>query len=790
MKRKVQKARARKFIQEAEKWQELPLLPLRDVVVFPGMIVPLFVGRPRSVTALDFAMKSGKQILLVTQKTVECDEPEAADLFNIGTLAGILQMLKLPDGSVKVLVEGTSRQSIHEVIQTESMMMAQSEELTEIEIGGPEVQAQVRHMQNLFERYVRLNRKIPQETLVSLLNLEDPGKLADNIAIHASLKVGDKQKILSALDPRLRLMSLSKTLTSEIEILELEQKIKGEVRRQMEKSQKEYYLNEQMKAIQKELGKDGENAEEIAELTRKVRAAHMPAEAQEKAEQEIGRLKTMPIMSPEAAVVRNYLDWLIAMPWKKKTKDRLDVELAEKILEEDHYGLKKPKERILEFLAVRQLVKQSKGPILCLVGPPGVGKTSLGRSIARALNRKFIRMSLGGVRDEAEIRGHRRTYIGALPGRIIQNIRKYGSRNPVFLLDEVDKMSVDFRGDPSAALLEVLDPEQNNNFVDHYLEVEYDLSEVMFITTANVLDPIPPALRDRMEIIEIPSYTEPEKFQIAQTFLVPKQMKQHGLKKTHVVFTPEGILETIRNYTREAGVRNLEREIGTILRKVARQVATGKQKGKKSIDRAAVNELLGIPKFRRMEYENEGGRGIATGLAWTEVGGEVLRTEATLMDGKGELVLTGMLGKVMQESAQAALSFARSRARQLQLEREFHKRFDIHIHIPEGAIPKDGPSAGITLATAIISVLTGRPVAGNLAMTGEITLRGQVLPVGGIKEKLLAAHRARIQNVLLPRGNEKDLEDIAPEVLKDLKIRFVETMDQVLEAAFGETTRN
>ncbi len=765
-------------------WFELPLLPLRDVVVFPGMVVPLFVGRSKSVNALDEAMQGDKRLLLVTQRTVECDDPVQKDLYKIGTLASILQLLKLPDGSVKVLVEGVSRQRIHQVSPVGNALQGFSESLEESRVEGPEVEALMRHLQEQFEAYVRLNRKIPQETLVSILNLEDAGRLADNIAIHTFLKVSDKQKILSTLAPRRRLLTLSRILGAEVEILELEQKIKGEVRRQMEKTQKEYYLNEQIKAIQKELGRDGENPEEIAELGRKVRAARMSKEAQEKAGQEINRLKTMPMMSPEAAVVRNYLDWLIALPWSKKTKDRLDVELAEHILDEDHYGLKKPKERILEFLAVRQLVKKSKGPILCFVGPPGVGKTSLGRSIARALNRKFIRMSLGGVRDEAEIRGHRRTYIGALPGRMVQNIRKIGSRNPVFLLDEVDKMSVDFRGDPSAALLEVLDPELNHTFVDHFLEVEFDLSEVMFITTANVLDPIPPALQDRMEIIEIPSYTEPEKLQIARHFLVPKQLKQHGLKKSKVEFTEDSLYSLMRDYTREAGVRNLEREIGSVLRKMARQVASGKLKRKKKITPKVVGELLGVPKFRRPEYSNGNGLGIANGLAWTEVGGEVLHTEATLMDGKGELTLTGQLGKVMQESAQAAMTFARSRARALRLDRDFHKRFDIHVHIPEGAIPKDGPSAGITIATAIISILTGQPVNGDLAMTGEITLSGRVLPVGGIKEKLLAAHRANIHNVLMPRENAKDLEDITPDVLEKLNIEFVENMDQVLKAAF------
>jgi len=780
--RKTKRARVKRTRRLTGEWVELPLLPLRDIVVFPSMIVPLFVGRPKSVAALESVMQGDKELILVTQRSVDCDDPGQEDLYKIGVRAFVHQLLKLPDGSVKVLVEGKSRLRMHLVETIDNTLFGSAEELCEPQVAGAEIEALIRHLQDRFESYVRLNRKIPQETLVSLLNLNDPGRLADNIAIHASFKVSDKQRILAILNPEKRLTALSHILNTEMEILELEQKIRGEVRRQMEKSQKEYYLNEQIKAIQKELGRDGENPEEIAELKRKIQTARMPQEAAEKAKQEVSRLKAMATMSPEASVVRNYLDWLVALPWSKRTKDRIDIVLAERILNEDHYGLKKPKERILEFLAVRQLVKKSKGPILCFVGPPGVGKTSLGRSIARSLGRKFVRMSLGGVRDEAEIRGHRRTYIGALPGRIVQNIRKIGSRNPVFLLDEVDKMSVDFRGDPSAALLEVLDPELNHTFVDHYLEVEFDLSEVMFITTANILDPIPPALRDRMEVIEIPSYTEPEKFEIARSFLIPKQMKHHGLKRSYVRFEDGAILEVIRNYTREAGVRNLEREIGSICRKVARDIVSKKIKGCKRLTGKAIGKYLGIPKYRRPEYEN-GGVGIATGLAWTEVGGEVLRTEATLMEGKGELMLTGQLGKVMQESAKAALTFARSRARNLHLDRDFHKRFDIHVHIPEGAIPKDGPSAGITIATAIISALTGQPVTNDMAMTGEITLRGQVLPVGGIKEKILAAHRSKLHRVLLPKENEKDLEDIPPEVLQEMDIQFVISMDEVLQAA-------
>jgi ATP-dependent Lon protease len=781
--RKTKTKAEERLLEQAAGWQEMPLLPLRDVVVFPGMIVPLFIGRARSVTALDYAMEADKHVLLATQRKADCNDPGYKDLYKIGTLTSVLQILKLPDGSVKVLIEGLARHRLQEVFDTENGLVAVAEEVMETTPEGKENEALIRHLSSQFENYVRLNRKIPQETLASIMNISDLGRLADNIAIHASLKVSDKQKILASLDVRKRALNLGRILTSEIEILELEQKIRGEVRRQMEKSQKEYYLNEQIKAIQKELGRDGENPEEIAELISKVRKSRMTDEARGKAEQEIQRLKTMPMMSPEAAVVRNYLDWLLALPWQKRTKDRLDIDLAEKILNEDHYGLKKPKERILEFLAVRQLVKESKGPILCFAGPPGVGKTSLARSIARALNRKFIRISLGGVRDEAEIRGHRRTYIGALPGRILQNIRKVGSRNPVFLLDEVDKLSVDFRGDPASALLEVLDPEQNHTFVDHFLEVEFDLSEVMFIATANVLDPVAPALKDRMETIQVPSYTELEKFHIAKDFLMPKQVKRHGLKKSNAQLTNDAILELIRSYTREAGVRNLERELGSVYRKLARSVATGRQKGRRKVTPKVIHELLGVPRFRRPEYETSGGVGVSTGLAWTETGGEVLRTEATLMEGKGELLLTGQLGDVMQESGRAALSFARSRTRALHLERDFHKRYDIHVHIPEGAIPKDGPSAGITIATAIISSLTGQPVQPELAMTGEITLRGQVLPVGGIKEKLLAAHRSKIKHVIMPRENEKDLEEFAPEVLQELDIILVDNMDQVLEAA-------
>ncbi|MGC9328233.1 MAG: endopeptidase La, partial [Candidatus Hinthialibacter sp.] len=637
-----------------------------------------------------------------------------------------------------------------------------------------------------FESYVRLNRKIPQETLLSIINLEDASRMADNIAAHLTVKVSDKQRLLSCSNPATRLKYLSEILQSELEILELEQNIKNEVRKQMEQSQKEYYLHEQIKAIQRELGKDGDGGEDWSKYKSRIKKAKMSREAEEKAMEELERLVSMPPLSPESTVVRNYLDWLCDLPWSKSTRDQLDIKKAEKILNEDHYGLEKPKERILEFLSVRKLKKNLKGPILCFVGPPGVGKTSLGRSIARSLGRKFIRLSLGGVRDEAEIRGHRRTYIGSMPGRIIQSLKKAKSRNPVFLLDEIDKMSMDFRGDPSSALLEVLDPEQNCTFSDHYLEVEFDLSDVMFIATANVSHPIPPALHDRMEIIEIPSYTEEDKAHIAQDFLVPKQIREHGLTRFDPQIFSPAVLQIIRDYTREAGVRNLEREIASVCRKLARKASIKELEKSLNVTPKTVNDLLGVPKFREPEIGRENGIGCATGLAVTSTGGEVLATEVTLMEGGGQLILTGKLGEVMQESAKAALSYARSRSKQLGLARDFYKRFDIHIHVPEGAIPKDGPSAGITLASALISALTGKPVIGNLAMTGEITLRGRVLPVGGIKEKVLAAHRADIFRVILPDDNRKDIPDIPKHVVDRLEIYFVKNMDEVLKIALED----
>jgi len=765
------------------RYLQFPLLPLRDVVIFPGMIIPLFVGRPKSVAALEAAMNGDKQLILVAQKKIDIDDPSPKDLYRIGTLVHVLQMLKLPDMSIKVLVEGISRHRLRQISTSGEFCLTRAEEAEDNEQTGPRVEALVRHVRNQFESYVKLNRKVPQETLLSIVNIENPGHLSDAIAAHISSKIQDRQRLLSTLDQSKRLLLLSEFLQSEIEILELENKIKGEVRKQMERSQREYYLNEQMKAIQRELGREGSGNEEVSKYRQRIRKAKMSKEAEGKALEELQRLEAMPPLSPEAAVVRNYLDWLCDLPWSKSTTDRLDVDDAERILNEDHYGLEKVKERILEFLAVRQLKKDLKGPILCFVGPPGVGKTSLGRSIARALERNFVRLSLGGVRDEAEIRGHRRTYIGSMPGRIIQSLRKAGSNNPVFLLDEIDKMSVDFRGDPSAALLEVLDPEQNNTFSDHYLEVEFDLSSVMFIATANVPHPVPAALRDRMEIIEIPSYTEHDKTQIAEQFLIPKQIDANGLNKYKISFQPGGLLRVMRDYTREAGVRNLEREIASICRKLAKKASKKDLKKTTRITPKMVETFLGVPKYRRSENDYANGIGIAIGLAYTETGGEVLSTEVSLVDGKGNLLLTGKLGEVMQESAKAALTYARSRARMLQLERDFHQRFDIHVHVPEGAIPKDGPSAGITIGTALISALTGRPVRPMLAMTGEITLRGRVLPVGGVKEKLLAAHRENIRSIVLPKDNRKDLSELPDEVVKGLDITFVENMDQVLARA-------
>ncbi len=768
--------------------QVLPVLPLRDIVVFPHMIVPLFVGRDKSIRALEEAMEGEKSILLAAQKDARTDDPGPEDVYDMGTLSTVLQMLKLPDGTVKVLVEGQKRVKISSYIETEEYFAADYVEVDFVCARGPEQEAIMRSVIDRFERYAKLSKKVPQEILANISTIEDPGQFVDTVAANLILKVEDKQQLLEIVETPKRFEALLQVLESEIEILQIERKIRSRVKRQMERTQKEYYLNEQMRAIQKELGEKDESKAEIQELEEKIKEAGMPEDVNEKAEKELRRLKMMAPMAAEATVVRNYIDWLISIPWKNRTDDEADINKAEQILEEDHYGLEKAKERILEYLAVHQLVGKLKGPILCFVGPPGVGKTSLGKSVARALNRNFIRLSLGGVRDEAEIRGHRRTYIGALPGRIIQSMKKAKSVNPVFLLDEVDKMSMDFRGDPSSALLEVLDPEQNFAFSDHYLEVDYDLSEVMFITTANSLDPIPAALRDRMEIIRIAGYTEPEKLNIGKNFLVKKQVEANGLTPEQVHFTDNGLLSVVRHFTRESGVRNLEREIASICRKVARDIVKmGKKKTKQiRITEKAVNKYLGVHKFKYGMVEDKDRVGLTTGLAWTDTGGELLQTEVSIVDGKGNLTLTGKLGDVMQESAKAALSYIRSKADDLAIPRDFYQKVDIHVHVPEGAIPKDGPSAGITLATSLASALTARPVRHDLAMTGEITLRGRILKIGGLKEKLLAANRGGVTEVIIPKESEMDLEDVPKEILKGLTIHSVENMDDVLEMALRE----
>ena len=761
----------------------LPMLPLRDIIVFPGMVVPLFVGRERSIRALEEAMNRDKRLFLVAQKDAKIQEPTERDIYTVGTIGSVIQMLRLPDGTVKVLVEGKKRAVLAEYLVKKDLFVVRVDEVTEFEGNPTEVEALMRSIQDAFENFARLHRKIPQDMVLSVSSIDEPGKLADTLVAHLSLKLPDKQDILETIDKQERLEKVYALLKSEIDILEVERRIRSRVRKQMEKSQKEYYLNEQMRAIQKELGEKDEFKNEIDELEARLRKKKMSKEANERVKKEIKKLRMMSPMSAEATVVRNYIDWILSLPWYEYTDDEMDIEKAERILNEDHYGLQKVKERILEYLAVRALVEKMKAPILCFVGPPGVGKTSLGKSIARATGRTFVRASLGGVRDEAEIRGHRRTYIGALPGKIIQYMKKAGSGNPVFLLDEVDKMSTDFRGDPAAALLEVLDPEQNHAFNDHYLDLDYDLSRVMFITTANTLFNIPRPLQDRMEIIRIEGYIETEKLQIATGFLIPKQLEAHGLSKENVSFTDNAILQIIRQYTKESGVRNLEREIATICRKVAREVV---RQGKGTQIRITANVLekyLGVPKYRFGVKEGENRIGLANGLAWTELGGELLVTEATVMPGKGNLIITGKLGDVMQESVQAAMSYVRSRAEVLKLDKDFYQKVDIHVHIPEGAIPKDGPSAGITVATAIASALTRRPVRGDLAMTGEITLRGRVLPIGGLKEKVLAAHRADIPTVLIPRENEKDIREVPARVLKKVRLTLVEHMDEVLDNA-------
>ncbi len=761
--------------------RRLPMMPIRDVVIFPHMMTPFVVGRESSVRALEEAMAGDRKIFLATQHDASTDEPRPNEIFHVGCIASIVQSLKLPDGNIKVLVEGVERARLVSVTDDEGFFRAVVRTYSFKVDQGAQLEALTGRVTSLFEQYVKLSQNLNYETMVAAIRVDDPGKLADTVGANLQLTIEEKQELLEIFDPVDRLTRVAEMLDIETEKLGVDRTIQGRVKRQMEKAQKEYYLNEKIKAIQKELGR-GEKSE-FDELKKRIEMSGMTKDATEKAMAELKRLENMPPMSAESTVSRNYLDWLLAVPWKKRSKEIRELKFAEQVLESDHYGLEKIKERILEFLAVRRMVKNPKGSILLFVGPPGVGKTSLGMSIAKAVGRKFIRMSLGGVRDEAEIRGHRRTYIGALPGQVIQMMKKAGTRNPVFMLDEIDKMSTDFRGDPSSALLEVLDPEQNYMFVDHYLDVEYDLSQVFFIATANVLHTIPSALQDRMEVIRLSGYTELEKLEIAKRFLVKKQMEATGLDDKHIEYTDEGLASLIQSYTREAGVRNLEREVGNVARKVARKVVTKDFKEKVVVTAAKVNELLGPQKYRDTVTERKNQIGSTTGLAWTEVGGQILTTECILMEGKGKLTVTGKLGDVMQESAQAAFSYIRSRALTLGLQRDFYRNLDVHLHIPEGAIPKDGPSAGITMATTMCSALTRIPVRGDIAMTGEITLRGTVLPIGGLKEKLLAAHRHGIHEVIVPKDNQKDLVDIPEYVRSLMKVHFVEHMDEVLRIA-------
>lgn len=771
----------------------LPLLPLRDVVVYPHLVIPLFVGRAKSVKALEMASEQNKQILLVAQKSPNKDEPEATDLYQVGTIATVLQMLKLPDGTVKVLVEGVHRANVVEFTELENCFAAKAEIIEHTPATDSETQALMRTVFTQFDQYVKLNKKIPPEILTSLATIDDAGRLADTITAHLTLKLEEKQNILEMFNVVERLEHLLSLLEAEIDILQVEKRIRGRVKRQMEKSQREYYLNEQVKAIQKELGEQDENAE-LEELEAKIKKAGMPKEALKKANAEMKKLKLMSPMSAEATVVRNYIDTLVNLPWKKKTKISNDLLAAEEVLDLDHYGLEKVKERIVEYLAVQQRVDKLKAPILCLVGPPGVGKTSLGQSIAKAVNRKFVRMALGGVRDESEIRGHRRTYIGSMPGKMLQSMTKVGVKNPLFLLDEVDKMGQDFRGDPSSALLEVLDPEQNHTFVDHYVEVEYDLSDVMFVATANSLN-IPAPLLDRMEVIRLAGYTEDEKVNIAMRYLVPKQLKTHGLQESEISISEATVRDIVRYYTREAGVRSLDREISKISRKVVKELLTLKQKQsgkgvkKISVTPKNLDKYLGVKRFDYGVAAKENQVGQVTGLAWTEVGGELLTIESVALPGKGKVITTGKLGEVMQESIQAAMSVVRSRAKRLGIPEDFYEKNDIHIHLPEGATPKDGPSAGIAICTALVSVLSNIPVRSDVAMTGEITLRGEVLPIGGLKEKLLAAHRGGIKTVMIPEQNVKDLVDIPENIKNFLEIHPVKWIDQVLEIALEEVPK-
>ena len=767
------------------KWKgrRLPLLPLRGLLVYPSMVLHLDVGREKSVRALERCMVGDNTILLCSQSELGIEEPTQDDIYRVGTIARVRQMLKLPNGTIRVLVEGLTRAEITEYVPNDEFYEVMVKELPERDAADPEIDALMRTVLGQFEHYINLSKKVTPETMAAVSDIEEPGRLADVIASHLSLKIKDKQDILETIDVRERLEKILDLLNNEREVLELERKISQRVKKQMEKTQKEYYLREQMKAIQKELGDKEGRAGEVEELRAQLEAADVPDNVRERISKEIDRLERMPTSSAEAGVIRNYIDWLLALPWRKRTEDDLDIAKAEAVLNEDHYGLEKPKERVLEYLAVQKLVNRLKGPILCLVGPPGVGKTSIARSIARSLGRQFVRISLGGVRDEAEIRGHRRTYVGAMPGRIIQGMKTAGTANPVFLLDEIDKMAMDFRGDPAAALLEVLDPEQNSTFSDHYIELPFDLSSVMFVTTANAVHNIPRPLLDRMEVLYIPGYTELEKREIAERYLLPKQKRDHGLKEEQLAVEPDALQALIREYTRESGVRGLEQQIAALCRKAAKEIVTEPDRGTIVVDRQRVEEWLGPAKYRYGLAEQEDQVGAATGLAWTEVGGDTLVIEVTVMPGSGKLTLTGKLGDVMKESAQAAFSYTRSKAVEFGIEPDFHEKNDIHIHVPEGAIPKDGPSAGITMATALISALTGRAVSKEVAMTGEITLRGRVLPIGGLKEKSLAAHRAGIRKVLVPKDNARDLQEVPESIREELEFVMVSHMDEVLAHA-------
>ena len=766
-----------------EVYETLPIVPLRDVVVFPHMMMPFVIGRPSSTRALEHALLKDKRIFLSAQQDAATDDPQPKDIYTMGCVANIVQSLKLPDGNVKVLVEGLERARAVEWKEDKGFYRVVAKLLPKPTEAGDDVESTMSRVVSQFEQYVKLSNNLHYDAMTAAIRVDDASKLADTIAAHLAVGVEEKQTLLEIVSPLERLVRIGGLLEGEVDKLQVDRRIQSRVKKQMEKAQKEYYLNEKMRAIQKELGRKEDKGNELDDLKKKIELARMPKETEEKASQELKRLEGMPPMSAEATVSRNYLDWLIAVPWHKRSRESRNLQKAEKVLNEDHYGLDKIKDRILEFLAVRTLVRKPKGTILTLTGPPGVGKTSLAKSIARSMNRKFVRLSVGGVRDEAEIRGHRRTYIGAFPGQIIQMMKKAGTMNPVFLLDEVDKMSMDFRGDPSAALLEVLDPEQNHTFLDHYLDVEYDLSNVMFICTANVLHTVPQALRDRMEVLQLAGYTELEKIEIAKTFLSPKATKSNGLTDQHIQFKDEAFEAIIRRYTREAGVRSLERELNAVCRKVVRKVVTEGKQFSQEITAERITEYLGVPRYRPQMAEQQNEIGVATGLAWTEAGGELLLTESTLMPGRGRLTLTGKLGDVMQESAQAAMSFVRSKASAYGLPKDFHRRTDVHVHVPEGAIPKDGPSAGITLATALVSNLTKVPTRRDVAMTGEITLRGKVLPIGGVKEKVLAAHRAGVNTIILPKDNEKDLADIPKPVLDVIDLHLVESMDEVLELA-------